>query len=190
VEQSKLSHRFEAALVYATQLHANQVRKGSNVPYISHLLSVAALVLEDGGGEDEAISALLHDAIEDQGGAKTREEIRQKFGNQVVSIVNGCTESDVTPKPPWKERKQRYIEQMRCASAEVRRVSLADKLHNARSILADWHRIGNTVWKKFKGDKDGTLWFYRSLVKVYQEAGSSYLSEEFERVVLQLEQIS
>jgi (p)ppGpp synthase/HD superfamily hydrolase len=187
-ENPKLGSRFESALVYAAQLHANQVRKGHNIPYISHLLSVAALVIEDGGSEDEAIAALLHDAIEDQGGAKTREAIRQKFGEKVVQIVDGCTDTEVFPKPPWKERKQRYIEQIRYASPEVLRVSLADKLHNARSTLADLHKVGEAVWDKFKGGKEGTMWYYHSLLEVYQEAGSSFLCDELERVIAKLEQ--
>ena len=186
-ETPQLSTRFEAALVYATRLHANQVRKGSGVPYISHLLSVAALVLEAGGDEDEAIAALLHDAIEDQGGAKTREEIRQRFGERVVSIVDGCTDSETLPKPPWKERKLNYLEKMRLASPEVRRVSLADKLHNARSIVADWEQEGEKVWQKFKGGKEGTLWFYRSLVAVYQQNGSDFLIQELARLISRLE---
>ncbi|MGF1979749.1 MAG: HD domain-containing protein [Nostoc sp. CmiSLP01] len=186
----KLSSRFESALVYATRLHANQVRKGSDIPYVSHLLSVAALVLEDGGNEDEAIAALLHDAIEDQGGAKTREEIRQQFGEKVVTIVDGCTESEVIPKPPWKQRKQEHIERMRSASPEVRRVSQADKLHNIRSTLADWYREGEAVWHKFKGGKEGTLWYYRSLLAIYQETGSSFLCAELERAITLLEQVT
>jgi (p)ppGpp synthase/HD superfamily hydrolase len=190
INNRKLGSQFESALVYANQLHANQVRKGSNVPYISHLLSVAALVIEDGGTEEEAIAALLHDAIEDQGGAKTREEIRQKFGEKVVAIVNGCTDSEVIPKPPWKERKQRYIDNTSSATLEVRRVSLADKLHNARSILADWYRIGEAVWDKFKGGKQGTLWFYRSFIAAHQQAGYSFLGEELERVVTKIEQVA
>ncbi|MEH1887266.1 HD domain-containing protein [Nostoc sp.] len=190
LEKPNLTSRFESALVYATRLHANQVRKGSNIPYISHLLSVAALVLEDGGSEDEAIAALLHDAIEDQGGAKTREEIRQKFGEKVVNIVDGCTESEVIPKPPWKERKQEYLERMHYASPEVRRVLQADKLHNARSILADWYRDKEAVWNKFKGGKEGTLWYYRSLLAVYQGNESSFLSNELEKVIILLEQVT
>ncbi|MDJ0687425.1 MAG: HD domain-containing protein [Xenococcaceae cyanobacterium MO_188.B32] len=133
-QTTKLTERFERALVYATQLHSNQIRKGSRVPYISHLLSVAALVLEDGGDEDEAIAALLHDAIEDRGGDKVRQEIQQKFGQEVVSIVNDCTDAEVIPKPPWQERKQQYIERMRDASPKVRRVSMADKLYQIRII--------------------------------------------------------
>ena len=190
LEKPKLSSRFESALVYATRLHANQLRKGSKIPYITHLLSVAALVLEDGGSEDEAIAALLHDGIEDQGGAKIREEIRQQFGEKVAGIVDGCTESEVIPKPPWKERKQEHIERMRHASSEVRRVSQADKLHNARSILTDWYREGETVWNKFKEGKEGTLWYYRSLLAVYEQAGSSCLTHELERVIAQLEQVA
>ncbi len=190
INNRKLGSQFESALVYANQLHANQVRKGSNVPYISHLLSVTALVIEDGGTEEEAIAALLHDAIEDQGGAKTREEIRQKFGDRVVAIVNGCTDSEVIPKPPWKERKERYIKHISEASPEIRRVSLADKLHNARSILADWYKIEEAVWDKFKGGKEGTLWFYRSFLAAHQEVGCGFLGEELERVVRKLEEVT
>lgn len=189
-ETPQLSTRFETALVYATQLHTNQVRKGSGIPYISHLLSVAALVLEDGGDEDEAIAALLHDAIEDQGGAKTREEIRQGFGERVASIVDGCTDSEILPKPPWKERKLNYLEKLRSAPPEVRRVSLADKLHNARSIVADWEREGEKVWQKFKGGKEGTLWFYRSLLEIYQQKNSNFLTQELTRLITQLESSS
>ena len=183
------SDRFEKALVYASQLHKQQVRKGSGVPYISHLLSVAALVLENGGDEDQAIAALLHDAIEDQGGDRTRQKIKQQFGEKVVNIVNGCTDSEVIPKPPWKERKQQYIDKMRYASPEVRRVSMADKLHNARSILADYHRYGDAVWTRFKGGKEVTLWYYRSLIEINRKAGTNYLVEECDRIIKQLEQI-
>ncbi|NJL52846.1 MAG: HD domain-containing protein [Hydrococcus sp. SU_1_0] len=187
---TELTSNFEKALVYATQLHSQQIRKGSGVPYISHLLSVAALVLEDGGGEDEAIAALLHDAIEDQGGDKIRQEIKAKFGEQVVNIVNGCTDAEVIPKPPWQERKQQYIEGMRHASPQVRRVSMADKLHNARSILADYYRQGNQVWSRFKAGKEGMLWYFDSLLKVDQEAGGSFLGEELMRVVKDLKETS
>jgi len=186
----KLSHKFEEALVYATKLHAQQVRKTSNTPYVSHLLSVAALVLEDGGSEVEAIAALLHDAIEDQGGDKTRQEIYRQFGTEVGDIVEGCTESDIIPKPPWRERKLAAIEKLRSASASVRRVVLADKLHNARSLLTDLHRYGISVWDSFKGGKDGTLWFYRSLIESDKHNGSSSLTDELERVVVRLEEFN
>lgn len=183
---TKLTNRFESALVYATQLHAQQVRKGSNVPYISHLLSVAALVLEDGGDEDEAIAALLHDAVEDQGGAKTLAAIRATFGERVAVIVDGCSDTDVIPKPPWRDRKLQYLEKMRSASISIQRVSMADKVHNARSILADCDRQKDTVWSKFKGGKEGTLWFYQAFLQLHQGKTDSYLAIELKRVVTQL----
>ena len=148
----------------ATQLHRYQVRKSSNIPYISHLLSVAALVLEDGGDEDEAIAALLHDAVEDQGGIKTRAVIMNQFGKRVVEIVDGCTEPYSLPKPPWHQRKLHYLEQLIQASPSVLRVSIADKLHNARSIVANFHCQGDSVWKKFTGGYEGTVWFYDHLL--------------------------
>lgn len=186
-EKPKLSNRFEQALVYTTQLHANQVRKGGDIPYVSHLLSVAALVLEDGGDEDEAIAGLLHDAVEDRGSLEIREAILVQFGERVASIVDACTESCTIPKPPWRDRKLRYIEQMRHASPSVLRVSMADKLHNARSILADRDREGEAVWDKFKGGKAGTLWFYRSLLEIYRLGGSNFLLSEIDRTVDRLE---
>ncbi|HEY7329463.1 MAG TPA: HD domain-containing protein [Gemmataceae bacterium] len=185
-----LSDRFEVALIYALHLHAQQKRKGTTVPYISHLLAVAALVLEDGGSEDEAIAALLHDAIEDQGGEPTRQEIRRRFGDKVVQIVNGCTDTDETPKPPWLERKKQYLEHLRGASREVLRVSTADKLHNARAVLSDLRRHGNAVWERFNGGREGTLWYYRRLVQVFRETGPGYLVEELDRVVSELERLA
>lgn len=180
---TRLTHRFEAALIYANHLHVNQVRKINAVPYMSHLLSVAALVLEDGGTEDEAIAALLHDAVEDQGGQPTREAIRQQFGEAVVAIVDGCTEWSQPPKPPWKQRKQAYLENLRHASSSVRRVSLADKLHNARSLLAAWQQQGDCIWDQFNSASAERLWFYRELSQIYREHGSCWLSCEFDRVV-------
>ena len=186
-----LSVRFEAALVYATRLHADQYRKGRRVPYIAHLLSVTALVLEAGGTEEEAIAALLHDAVEDQGGEPTRQAIQQQFGDRVAAIVSGCTESSTRPKPPWAERKQRYVDQIRQGDAAVRLVSLADKLHNARSILAALREEGESVWTRFKGGKAGTLEIYRSLLTiyqtVYQTAGTGGMIQEFERVIGEIE---
>jgi (p)ppGpp synthase/HD superfamily hydrolase len=186
----KLTKRFEEALVYALGLHANQARKGTDVPYASHLLSVAALVLEDGGSEDEAIAALLHDAVEDQGGSRTRDEIERRFGEQVARIVDGCTDTDEMPKPPWRGRKESYIENMRHATPEVRRVSLADKLHNSRTILSDLRRRGEAVWQRFTGGKDGTLWYYRTLVDAYRESGDSFLLDELERAVAEMERLA
>ncbi len=178
-----LTTRFEQALVLATKIHRTQIRKGSGVPYVSHLLSVAALVLEDGGDEDEAIAALLHDAVEDGGGAATREIILQLFGERVTSIIDGCTECDIQPKPPWRDRKLLYLDKIRHASPSVLRVSMADKLHNIRSILADWEREGDGVWQKFKGGKEGTLWFYSCLLKVYRQRSDGFLVGELARII-------
>lgn len=133
-----LSERFEEALAYAVRLHASQNRKGTETPYVAHLLGVVALVLEDGGDEDEAIAALLHDAIEDQGDKVTLEQVRSRFGERVARIVQGCTDADTIPKPPWKKRKESYVEHVRHAPPDVRRVSLADKLNNAQAILRDY----------------------------------------------------
>ena len=185
-----LGARFTEALVYGSQLHANQVRKGSGIPYVSHLLSVTALVLEDGGNEDEAIAALLHDAIEDQGGEATHLAIEEKFGDTVASIVKECSESTTIPKPPWKERKLASLEHLRHANPSVRRVMLADKLHNARSILADWHRYGDTVWSRFKGGKEGTLWYYNSIAEIVKQTKDSFLAAEIIRVVEKLPSVS
>ena len=185
----KLSERFDAALVYTHQLHRHQTRKVNRTPYIAHLLSVAALVLEDGGSEDEAIAALLHDAVEDQGGKATREEIKQRFGEAVIAIVDGCTESDTIPKPPWRDRKERYLEQLRQGSPSVRRVALADKLHNARTILFDYQQHGEHVWSAFSAGKEGVLWFYRSLLLLYPPTDSSPMVEELRQVVEQIEQL-
>jgi len=184
------SHRFEDALVYAHQLHARQKRKGTSTPYIGHLLAVCSIVIENGGNEDEAIAALLHDAIEDQGGPKTREEIRRRFGNNVTAIVEGCTDADQWPKPPWRKRKEDYIAHLPHASSSVRLVSLADKLHNARTILQDYRAIGETLWKRFNGGREGTLWYYRTLVNVFRQIEPTPLVDEFDRVVGELERLA
>ncbi|MCA1990431.1 MAG: HD domain-containing protein [Coleofasciculus sp. S288] len=182
-----LSQRFTDALTYASQLHAQQTRKGGEIPYISHLLGVASLALEYGANEDEAIAALLHDAIEDQGGAATREEIRRRFGDTVTEIVDGCTDADTTPKPPWRPRKEAYIAHLPQASASVHLVSACDKLHNVRSILNDYRILGDALWDRFQGGKHGTLWYYRSLVDVFRTVGSTPLIEELDRAVTELE---
>ena len=182
-----LTNRFEQALIYASRLHNKQIRKGSNIPYISHLLSVTALVLEDGGDEDEAIAALLHDAVEDQGGKATREVIFDMFGAKVVEIVDACTDADTIPKPSWQKRKQQYIDNLRGASASIRRVSLADKLHNARSILRDLSEQGESTWGKFKGGREGTLWYYRTLLELFLETDAdSWMVRELNRIVEQV----
>jgi GTP pyrophosphokinase len=185
-----LTSRFEEALLYAARLHANQRRKGGSTPYVAHLLGVTALVLENGGDEDQAIAALLHDAVEDQGGMETLIEIRARFGERVASIVESCTDAFTTPKPPWQLRKENYIAHLRNAPAETRLVSLADKLHNARSILRSLRVDGESLWQRFKGGKEGTLWYYRTLVSVFRETGRDFMTTELERVVAQIEQLS
>jgi len=185
-----LTLRFEEALIYATHLHATQSRKGSATPYIAHLLAVTALVLENGGNEDEAIAALLHDAVEDQGGAATREEIRRRFGNSIVEIVDGCTDADVVPKPPWRPRKEAFLARLREATASVRLVVAADKLHNARSVLGDYRVLGESLWKRFNGGKDGTLWYYRTAVDALRSGGTNPLIDELDRVVTELEYLA
>jgi GTP pyrophosphokinase len=185
-----LSQRFEEALVFAKKLHASQYRKGNQVPYIAHLLAVAAIVLENGGNEDEAIAALLHDAIEDQGGAATREKIRRRFGDEITAIVDGCTDADSNPKPPWKERKKAYLEKLPSASSSVILVSAADKLHNARTILNDYRLIGEKVWSRFTGGKKDTMWYYREVVKILKNVGGPPVIGELERTVDELEELS
>jgi GTP pyrophosphokinase len=166
-----LSPRFEQALVYAAVLHSGQARKGTKTPFISHLMSVAALVLENGGNEDEAIAALLHDAVEDAGGAPRLEDIRSRFGPVVADIVTGCTDTDRFHKPPWKERKEQYIAHLAHGSDSVKLVSCADKVHNSRSIVADLREHGEAVWSRFTGGKEGTLWYYRTLLETCQKHG-------------------
>ena len=184
-----LSERFTEALTYATQLHSNQTRKGSGVPYIAHLLGVTSIVLENGGNEDEAIAALLHDAIEDQGGAATREEIRRRFGDTVTKIVDSCTDAETIPKPPWRQRKEDYIAHIPTASPSVLLVSCADKLYNARSILNDYRVVGELVWERFYGGKEGSLWYYRAVLEAFRKTGLTPLIAELERVVSELEHL-
>ncbi|HVB60144.1 MAG TPA: HD domain-containing protein [Ktedonobacteraceae bacterium] len=185
-----LTERFEEALVLAAQFHARQSRKGTTIPYISHLLAVTSLVLENGGNEDEAIAALLHDAVEDQGGTDAREKIRRLFGDTVVAIVDGCSDTDQMPKPPWRARKERYIAHLLMASPSVRLVSAADKLHNVRSILADYRIFGEVLWRRFNGGKAGTLWYYRSVTDVLRKAGPSSLIDELDRTLTELERLA
>jgi (p)ppGpp synthase/HD superfamily hydrolase len=185
-----LSSRFEEALSYAARLHAHQLRKGTSTPYVAHLLGVASIALQHGADEDEAIAALLHDAVEDQGGAATREEIRRRFGDRVVEIVQGCTDTDVTPKPPWRQRKEAYLAHIRQSPSSVRLVSAADKLDNARAILGDYRICQEALWSRFTGGKEGTLWYYRSLIGVFRQAGTTPLIEELDRVVSEIERLA
>ncbi|MCB1774071.1 MAG: HD domain-containing protein [Gammaproteobacteria bacterium] len=165
-----LSRRFEEALVYANQLHAKQIRKGSGTPYVSHLLAVTSLVIEAGGDEDTAIAALLHDGPEDQGGRETLALIRERFGDRVADIVAACSDTFENPKPPWEERKRAYLAHLPHATPDTLLVSCADKLHNARAILRDYRDCGDQLWHRFNGGKQGTLWYYRELVEQFGRA--------------------
>jgi (p)ppGpp synthase/HD superfamily hydrolase len=186
----RLSARFDQAFAYASLLHASQTRKGSRTPYIAHLMGVAALVLEDGGSEDEAIAGLLHDAVEDHPrDGHTEEEIRLLFGERVLRIVLGCTDAFEHPKPSWKKRKVDYLHHLAAAPADVRRVSAADKLHNARAMLHDYRHQGERLWRRFHAGKKDQLWYYRSLVDVLKKGHRpGPLVRELERVVFELEQ--
>jgi len=174
-------------LLFATRKHAGQTRKGTAVPYIAHLLSVAGLVLEAGGDEDLAIAALLHDVVEDCGGAPMLKQIRHRFGKRVAHVVDGCTDTDLDPKPPWRQRKEDYLKHLRTADADVRLVSAADKLHNARSVLADYREIGDPVWERFHGKRNGTLWYYRALLDEFRRGNANPLIPQLERVINELE---
>jgi (p)ppGpp synthase/HD superfamily hydrolase len=184
-----LGPRFERALVFAAQKHAGQHRKGTTVPYVAHLLGVASLVLEAGGDEDLAIAALLHDVVEDCGGAPMLREIRRRFGKRVADVVDGCTDTDLDPKPPWLQRKKDYIAHLRTADADTRLVSAADKLHNVRSIVAAYREIGDRVWERFLGKRDGTLWYYKALLDEFQRKKATPLIRELERAVIELEEV-
>jgi GTP pyrophosphokinase len=185
------SPRFDQALVYAHQLHARQTRKGTTTPYIGHLLGVASIVIENSGSEDEVIAALLHDAVEDQGGAATRAEISRRFGENVAAIVDGLSDTDETPKPPWRARKEDYIAHLSEAASSVLLVSLADKIHNAGSILRDVRNAGESVWSRFTGGKEGSLWYYRALVEAFRARGQfPALVAELDRLVTELEQLA
>lgn len=173
-----LSPNYDHALTYAAGLHRQQMRKGTDIPYVSHLLAVSALVIENGGDENQAIAGLLHDAAEDQGGAATLAAIRQLFGEDVAAIVADCTDAWGEPKPPWRARKEAYLAALPQKPPRSLLVSLADKTHNARAILNDYRRIGDALWPRFAGGKDGTLWYYGALAAIFARALPGPLARE------------
>ncbi len=185
---------FESALKFASRLHAEQTRKGSDAPYISHLLAVAAIALEHGATEKEAIAALLHDAVEDQGGQDTLDEIRRRYGKRVARIVAACSDTDQSPKPPWRERKEAYVERLRSEPYSVRLVVAADKLHNARHLLSSYRVQGEDLWSHFNGGRDRTLWYYRAVVDALAAAAApeehqlQAIIEEIDRTLTALQQ--
>jgi (p)ppGpp synthase/HD superfamily hydrolase len=160
-----LTDRFRAALTLAFDLHRAQERKGSGVPYVAHVLGVASLVMEHGGDEDAAIAALLHDAVEDQGGLTILAKIEADFGKKVADIVLACSDSVSSTKPPWRERKEAYIAHLQQAPAEAQLVSACDKLYNLRTIVADYARVGEALWARFTGGREGVLWYYGALAE-------------------------
>lgn len=165
----QLSSRVDEALAFAAEIHRDQARKGTTIPYLSHLLGVSGLVLEAGGTEDEAIAGLLHDALEDQGRKTSYDEITARFGPHVADIVRACSDTEKTPKPPWEERKATYIESLRTKDQPILRVSLADKLHNLRSLLVDLEGHGAEYLTRFSGSPKQLVWYFTGLSDVFTE---------------------
>lgn len=186
----KLGPRFLRAFDFAAKKHSGQTRKASTIPYIAHVMGVASLVLEAGGDEDMAIAALLHDVVEDCGGMPILKEVRRKFGSRVAKIVDGCTDAYTEPKPPWRDRKEKYIRRLKTEDAETRLVSAADKLNNVRSILSDYRSVGESVWLRFAGGRDGTLWYYRTLLDVFLRHKRNRITLDFELAVNELESLA
>lgn len=185
-----LDNRFRKAFLFAAEKHAKQARKASTIPYIAHLMGVASLVLEAGGDEDLAIAALLHDVVEDCGGEPMLKEVRRRFGARVAKVVEGCTDADTYPKPPWRERKEKYIRHLKKADADTRLVSAADKLNNVRSILSDYRALGDRVWERFNGGRDGTLWYYRTLRDEFLRRKMNRITRDFDLAVKELESLT
>ncbi len=185
-----LTERYADALQLAWRLHDGQIRKGTAIPYVSHLIAVSSIALEHGASEDEAIAALLHDAVEDAGGKPTLAMINERFGQNVADIVDGCTDSYEEPKPPWRPRKEAYLAHLASASKSVQLVSNSDKLHNARSILSDLRVHGPALWGRFTAPKEGTLWYYRSLVQAFASHGRTALVDELDLTVSEIEALA
>ncbi len=185
-----ITDRFDDALAYASRLHRSQARKGNGVPYVSHLLAVAAIALENGADEDQAIAALLHDAVEDQGGLAQLEVIRGRFGEDVAAMVADCTDAHEEPKPAWRPRKEAYIASLAYKPARSLPVSLADKTHNAAAINADLRAVGEGVWSRFTGGKGGTLWYYRALANAFRAHAPGIAAQRFAREVDEMEEMA
>lgn len=184
-----LGTRFDEALVLASTLHRDQSRKASGVPYVAHLLAVAALVLEEGGSEDMAIAALLHDAAEDQGGEATLAGIQAAFGLDVARWVRQASDTFERPKPDWEQRKRHHLAAIPMADREARLIMLADKVHNARSILADHVRVGPEIWDRFSVPRERTVWYYQTLLEVFDREISPTLYDELNECVKQMKDL-
>lgn len=185
-----LSERFDDALAYTSRLHREQQRKGTTIPYVSHLLAVAAIAIENGADEDQAIAALLHDAVEDQGGLAQLEAIKGRYGPDVAAMVADCTDCHEDPKPDWRPRKEAYIASLAGKPVRSLAVSLADKTHNASAINADLRAHGSAVWERFTGRKDGTLWYYRTLAETFRVHAPGHAAERFAREVTEMEELA
>lgn len=186
----RLGARFLRAFVFAAEKHKGQTRKASSIPYIAHLMGVASLVLEAGGDEDLAIAALLHDVVEDCGGVPMLKEVRRRFGARVAKVVDGCTDAYTDPKPPWRERKEKYIARLRNEDQETRLVSAADKLNNVRSILSDYRAVGESIWSRFNGGREGTLWYYRTLRDEFRRSRPKRITQDLALAVSELESLA
>ena len=188
----ELGDRFTAALVYASELHRTQRRKVTGVPYISHLLSVAALVIESGGCEDSAIAALLHDAVEDQGGEATLADIRERFGEQVAEWVWACTARPMREGEDWRSHKQSYLAQIQASPLQVQRIVLADKVHNGLCLLANLTTVGETTWTAFSGTRQDIIWFYQSLIQFlcFMPHSDTWMTQQLMNISTALEQHS
>jgi GTP pyrophosphokinase len=184
-----LGERFERALVFAVQAHREQVRKGSQVPYAGHLLGVCSLVIEDGGDETEAVGALLHDVVEDRGGEPMLHRVRAEFGDDVAAIVSACSDTMEDPKPPWRQRKEAYLAHLDDQPPPVLRVSLADKLFNARAITRDYRQVGEALWERFREGGDAQLWYYRSLAGAFERLLPGSMARELRETVSELERL-
>jgi (p)ppGpp synthase/HD superfamily hydrolase len=184
-----LGERFEQALDLACRLHGKQRRKASGVPYVAHLLGVAALVLEEGAAEDVVIAALLHDAAEDQGGEETLNGIRHAFGEDVARWVLQASDTLIKPKPAWEERKRHHLASIPMSDHEAQLIMLADKVYNSRSILADHRRMGPALWERFSVTRERTLWYYQSLLEVFDRQLSPILYDELARTVSRMQEL-
>jgi GTP pyrophosphokinase len=188
-KKTLLGPRFLRAFLFAAEKHKHQTRKASSIPYVAHLIGVTSLVLEAGGDEDLAIAALLHDVVEDCGGAAMLKEVRRRFGSRVAKVVDGCTDCDTYPKPPWRERKDKYIARLKTENDDTRMVSAADKLNNVRSILSDYRVIGEEIWSRFSGGREGTLWYYRTLLDEFLRRPPNRITRDLDLAVQQLESL-
>ncbi len=183
--------KYKKAIDYAFALHSNQYRKGTSIPYFTHLVSVSNNVIENGGNTDEVIAGLLHDAVEDQGGEKTLKLIKKRFGNKVAKIVEECTDTKITPKPPWLERKKKYLSGMKKSTQSSLFVSLCDKLHNATCIVNDYQRVGRKLWKRFNASPKQVYWYHNSLYKNFSKnlKGYKILKKNYYQIVNEMRKI-